>query len=110
MQETLNTRTRNRTFRTSSCYLEVELIHLRDKSRYVTAPQPDQYIVQITSKSDTSRFQVVLRSWHYDTEIPHSTLSQSNAANYRSAKQQYDELKWKLGGAPAPKHLIAREA
>ena len=99
MEETFNTRTRNHTFRTGLGYLEVELIHLRDKSRYVTAPQPDQYIVQITSKSDTSRFQVVLRSWHYDTEIPHSTLSQSNAANYRSAKQQYNELKWKLGGA-----------
>ena len=110
MEETLNTRTRNHTFRTGLGYLEVELIHLQDKSRFVTTPQPDQYIMQITAKSDTSRFQVVLRSWHYDTEIPHSTLSQSNAANYRSAKQQYNELKWKLGGAPAPKYLIAKEA
>jgi len=98
MKETLNTRTRNRTFCTPPCHLEVELIHLRDKSRYVTAPQPDQYIVQITLKQALSNFQVVLRSWHYDTEIPHSTLSQSNDINYKAAKQQYDDLKWKLGG------------
>ena len=102
MTTNLSTMTRyDRSFSIEGVRLDVELIRIKDKDRYISAPQPDWNVVRITA--ETASFSSILREWNFCEPVDGATLAKSNALNYGRARSLYQQIRYQLG---SPKSQI----
>lgn len=93
----MKARKRDRQFTTDPAIkIKLELVHIPDKRRAITAPQPAWNVVRVSA--ERPGISLILREWNFCEDIEGKTREEANEANWKRASDLFEQTRRQLGG------------